>query len=115
MYTDCGPDRLWFGGLRPIPELVQKVNTRLSAYNYLEHADNAVNMYLYLYLLVLVDVELWLPHSLSSLFLNALTDSAVTTDSGSLFQGTTTLWLKKFRRSSRRLLLVSSLYVDPYK
>ena len=53
-----------------------------------EHCERIVQC-TYLYLFVLVDVghdvhlELWLPHSLSSLFLNALTDLAVTTDSGS--------------------------------
>ena len=39
-----------------------------------------------------------MPHSLhrSSRFLNVFTVSAVTTDSGSLFQCVTTRWLKKF-------------------
>jgi len=72
-------------------------------------------MMIILLVLVLVDVghgvhlELWLPHSLSSLFLNASADSAVTTDSGRLFQGATTLCLaEKVPAYCRRLLLVSS-------
>jgi len=71
-------------------------------------------MMIILLVLVLVDVghgvgvhlELW---SLSSLFLNALADSAVTTDSGRLFQGATSLCLaEKVPAYCRRLLLVSS-------
>jgi len=46
-----------------------------------------------------------MPHSLhrSSRFLNVFTVSAMTTDSGSLFQFATTRWLKKFFLSSSLL------------
>ena len=69
-------------------------------------------LYLYLYLIVVVGRrELRAPDSLSNLFLNVLTVySAWTTSSNNLFQWLVTLWLKKFWRNSRRLLVVSSLY-----
>ena len=60
-----------------------------------------------------VQHELLLPHSRSRRFLNVLTVLALTTLSGSLFQWRTTLWLKKFLRSSSRLLVVSSLWQWP--
>ena len=56
-----------------------------------------------------------MPHSShrSSRFLNTLTVSAMTTDSGNLFQCGTTRWLKKFLLNSNLLLLVYSFNSCP--
>ena len=99
-------------GVWPVGKLTKSVTDTHTDRHTLTHTQ--VNLYAVLVLVLVivgrrVQHELRAPHSLANLFLNVLTVSACTTFSDNLFQWLVTLWLKKFRRNSRRLLVVSSL------